>query len=190
MDQVCDERRAADIGGPEQKIIGEANKLMGNNVYGGVLMNKSKHTSTVFAKKKNLSKHTKNPFFKDHVELNDDIFEVTKQKSKIVHDLPIQLGLAVYSYAKLRMLQFWKFINTYLDNDLYQLMETDTDSLYIAFARDSIDDCVKPHLRDEWNTEKWNWFCSEDTETLVEFRGQLITKKQHDRRTPGKFKEE
>ena len=69
-------------------------------------------------------------------------------------------------------------------------METDTDSLYIAFARDSIDDCVKPHLRDEWNTEKWNWFCSEDTETLVEFRGQLITKKQHDRRTPGKFKEE
>ena len=32
MDQVCDERRAADIGGPEQKIIGEANKLMGNNV--------------------------------------------------------------------------------------------------------------------------------------------------------------
>ena len=190
MDQVCDERRAADIGGPEQKIIGEANKLMGNNVYGGVLMDKSKHTTTSFAKRKNLSKHTKNPFFKDHNELNHDIFEVTKQKSKIVHDLPIQLGLAVYSYAKLRMLQFWKFINTYLDNDLYQLMETDTDSLYIAFAKDSIDDCVKPHLRDEWNTEKWNWFCSEDTETLVEFRGQLITKKQHDRRTPGKFKEE
>ena len=68
------------------------------------------------------------------------------------------------------MLEFWKFINTYLENDLYQLMEIDTDSLYIAFARDTIDECVKPHLKEEWNTEKWNWFCSEDTETLVEFR--------------------
>ena len=41
--RICDERRAADIGGPEQKIIGEAYKLMGNNGYGGVLMDRSKH---------------------------------------------------------------------------------------------------------------------------------------------------
>ena len=105
-----------------------------------------------------------------------NIFEVTKQKSKIVHDLPIQLGLAVYRYAKLRMLEFWNFINTYLENDLYQLMETDTDSLYIAFARDTIDECVKPELKEQWNTEKWNWFCSEDVDTLVEFRGEFINK--------------
>ena len=31
---------------------------------------------------------------------------------------------------------------------------------------------------EEWNTEKWNWFCSEDTETLPAFRGEFITKKQ------------
>ena len=74
MEQVCDERRAADIGGPEQKIIGEANKLMGNNAYGGILMDKSKHTRTSFAKEKNLSKHTDSPFFKNHVELNENIF--------------------------------------------------------------------------------------------------------------------
>ena len=37
---------------------------------------------------------------------------------------------------------------------------------------------------------KWNWFCSEDVDTLVEFRGEFITKQQHDRRTPGKFNEE
>ena len=54
------------------------------------------------------------------------------------------------------MLEFWKFINTYLDNDLYQLMETDTESMYFAFALDTIDECVKPHLEDDWNTEKWN----------------------------------
>ena len=33
---------------------------MGINVYGGVLMDKSKHTRISFVMKKNLSKHTKN----------------------------------------------------------------------------------------------------------------------------------
>ena len=61
-------------------------------------------------------------------------------------------------------------------------MVTDTDSLYIAFARDTIDECVKPELKEQWNTEKWNWFCSEDVDTLVEFRGGFITKKQYDSR--------
>ena len=162
MDKVCDERRAADIGGPEQKIIGEANKLMGNNGYGGVLMDKRKHTSTTFAKEKNIDKHKQSPFFKDHIELNHQIYEVTKQKSKIVHDLPIQLGLAVYSYAKLRMLQFWRFLATYLDRNLYTLMEMDTDSIYLALARDSIDECVKSGLEEEWNVKKLEWFSSED----------------------------
>ena len=78
MNQVCDERRSADIGGPEQKIIGEMFKLMGNNAYGGILMDKSKHTKTSFAKEKNLNNHTDSPFFKNHVELNGNIFEVTK----------------------------------------------------------------------------------------------------------------
>ena len=148
------------------------------------------HTRTTFVKKKDIDKHIDNPYFKEHIELNHDIFEVTKQKSKILHNLPIQLGLAVYSYAKLRMRELLNFINTYLKNDLYQLMETDTDSLYIAFARDTIDECVKPELKEQWNMERWNWFCSEDVDTPVEFRGEFITKQQHDHRTPGKFKEE
>ena len=141
-------------------------------------------------KKKNIDKHKQSPFFKDHIELNHQIYEVTKQKSKIVHDLPIQLGLAVYSYAKLRMLQFWRFLATYLDRNLYTLMEMDTDSIYLALARDSIDECVKSGLEEEWNVKKLEWFSSEDTQELVEFRGEHITRKQHDKRTPGKFKEE
>ena len=188
MDYVCNERRAADLGGPDQMMSGEAAKLMGNNGYGGVLMDRSKHTNTTFAKEKNLHIHTNNPFLKDYDELNDKIYEVSKQKSKIIHDLPLQLGLAVYSYAKLRMLEFWNFINTFLINDLYQFMEMDTDSLYIAFARDTIDECVKPELKVEWQTEKWKWFCSENTTELIPFRDMQINVKQFDRRTPGKFK--
>ena len=43
-------------------------------------------------------------------------------------------------------------------NDYYQLMECDTDSLYIAFAKETIDECVKPHLKEEWNKVKSQYF--------------------------------
>ena len=56
-------------------------------------------------------------------------------------------------------------------------METDTDSLYIAFVRETIDECVKPELQKEWDAEKWNFFSSEDEETMVNFQGYIISKK-------------
>ncbi len=186
--EVTNDRRAADLGGADLIMKGELSKLMGNSSYGYTLMNKTNHTQTSFIKRKNLQKHIRNPFLKNSDELEGDIFEVEKGKRKIVHDLPIQIGLAVYSYAKLRMLEFWKFINTYLDNDLYQFMEMDTDSLYIAFARDTIDECVKKDLQEEWKKEKYKWFASEDEKCTFNFRGERITFKQYDKRTPGKFK--
>ena len=47
-------------------------------------------------------------------------------------------------------------------NNHYQLMECDTDSLYIAFAKSNSDEWVKPELRDKWVAEKWTGFSSED----------------------------
>ena len=66
----------------------------------------------------------------------------------------------------------------------------DTDSLYIAFARDTIDECVKPNLEEEWKKEKYKWFASEDTKCTINFRGARITWKQYDTRTAGEFKVE
>ena len=114
---------------------------------------------------------------------------IVKTKKKVIIDTPIQVSSAVYSYAKLSLINFWEFINKYLINDCYQLMETDTDSLYIAFARETMEECVKPELREDFNNEKWKFFASED-ETLINFNGHSITRKQYDKRTPGLFKEE
>ena len=153
-------------------------------------MDKLKHTNVRFVEEENLGIHVQNPLFKMYEELNGSIFEVEKKKKKVVLDNPIQIGIAVYSYAKLNLISFWEFLNKYLVNDMYQLMECDTDSLYVALARDTVDECVKPDLLDEWNEVKWNFFSSEDEETLVEFNGHIITKKEHDKRSPGKYKEE
>ena len=188
--EVTHDRRAADLGGVERKMAGEAMKLMGNCGYSYTVMNRSNHTQTSFAKLKNLNNHTKNPLLKIYDELNEDIFEVQKEKRTVKHDLPLHVGIAVYSYAKLRMLQFWKFIHEYLDNDLYQFMEMDTDSLYIASAKDTIDECVKPHLKEAWNKEKHKWFSSDETQCKVKFEDEIITFEQYDKRTPGKFKME
>ena len=87
------------------------------------------------------------------------------------------------------LIEFWEFINKYLVNDLYQIMQCDTDSLYIAFARETIDECVKPGLEEEWSRVKWDFFSSED-DTTMDFEGHTITKKQYDKRTPGKYKPE
>ena len=192
VQEGCSDRRRADLGGDELKMKGDAAKLKLNCSYGRTLMNKSIQTKLSFTKHKNLPIHVNNPFLKKYDELNEQIFEVEKKKKKIVYDLPTQIGLAVYSYAKLRMLEFWEFINTFLVNDLYQLMEMDTDSLYIAFARDTIDECVKPEYRGEkWINEKRKWFSAEhDDKCKIKFEDHIIPFAQWDKRTPGKFKPE
>ena len=153
-------------------------------------MNKLKHATTTFTTRENLTKHISSPFYKHFEELNEDMFEVDKQQRKVLIDLPVQIGLGVYSYAKLVILMFAIFLKEYLMPTHYQFMEMDTDSLYIAFADENIDNCVKPNLREKWAQVKWDWFSSEDQETMVEFDGELISKAQYDRRTPGKFKAE
>ena len=190
QNEVCRDRRRADLGGFEQQVRGEGSKLKGNCGYGRTLMDKSKHTRVCFAKRNNLANHVNSPFLKSYDVLNEDVYEIEKGKKSVVLDLPSQIGVAVYSYANLRIVKFWEFISTYLVNDLYQIMECDTDSLYIAFARESIDECVKPELKENWKTEKWKWFVSKDKDTMIEFDGNMIPLAQYDKRTPGKFKPE
>ena len=41
-------------------------------------------------------------------------------------------------------------------------METDSDSLYTAFARETMKECVKPELKEQWKQEKSKNFTLED----------------------------
>ena len=69
-------------------------------------------------------------------------------------------------------------------------MECDTDSLYIAFARDSMDKCVKPEYKEQWYREKWNFFSNSRDKTEIDFDGRKIPFSQWDKCTPGKYKPE
>lgn len=56
-----------------------------------------------------------------------DVYELHKAKKKIRFDLPVLIAFFVYSYAKLRMLQFYyDFLIKVLDPSDFELVEMDT----------------------------------------------------------------
>ena len=60
-------------------------------------------------------------------------YEVLSTKRTIAMDLPMQIGVAVYHLAKLRMLDFYyNFIDKYIDRSDFSLTEMDTDSNYFC----------------------------------------------------------
>ena len=188
QDKVVDDRRMADLD-PAYGIIGETSKTSGNCAYGKCCIDKTKHNSVSFVDEKNLDIHIQSPTFKSIEKLEGSIYEVVKAKKKVVIDTPVIVANAVYGYAKLNLICFWEFINKYLINDYYTIMEIDTDSFYMALARDTIDECVKPELRNEWEREKWKFLVLKDP-TPMNFNGHTITRGAYDKRTPGKYKEE
>jgi hypothetical protein len=49
------------------------------------------------------------------------------RKKRVTHDLPIQLGFFVYSYAKLKMLEFYyDVVDRFVDRSDFCLLEMDT----------------------------------------------------------------
>ena len=134
-----------------------------------------------------MENHIRDPFFKSMEKLDGGIFEVVKGKRKVVQDTLFQVAIAVYSMAKLSLFEFCLFLKEHLDDSTYCLMETDTDSLYVAISKDTLDECVRPDKLEDWNKRKYDYFAS-DSEELMTFEGHEISRRQYDKRTPLKFK--
>ncbi len=108
-------------------------------------------------------------------------------------DLPLQIGVAVYHLAKLRMLDFcYNFIDKYIDRSDFESLEKDTDSNYSAISDDSIEKLTKPDMKEEYEKDKYNFLPSESKELHPTFQvdGVRFTWAQHDKRKPGLFKVE
>ena len=123
-----------------------------------------------------------NSFFFHHLkELSDEVFELKMFKKKIKCDLPIQIGFFVFTYTKLRMLEFYYHcIDAFLDRRDFQYLEMDTDSAYMSLAGDSLAELVKPDKRAEFAALQHQWFPRHDTPEHAAY----------DKRKPGLFKVE
>ncbi|XP_070567231.1 uncharacterized protein [Ptychodera flava] len=122
------------------------------------------------------TKLVNSPHFRCLVDFADDTYEVSSTKKTITIDKPMQIGLFVYQYAKMRMLQFYyNFMCRFFERSDFQYVEMDTDSAYIAIAANSLEGMVKPEMRELYEAERHHWFPRSDHY-------------QYDKRTPGLFK--
>ena len=109
-DEVSDARRAGDVD-TSKELIAETMKLFGNSAYGKTVTNKENFVSTSYGNEDNISKKINSPHFKDLELLYGQKYEVISTKREIRMDLPLQIGVAVYHLAKLRMLDFYYNFN-------------------------------------------------------------------------------
>ena len=163
-DFVSTSRRAANAD-PNQKILGETAKLVGNAGFGRFIMDVTRHQKVRYEQDESkVARAINSFFFHDLEELSGEVFELKMFKKKIKCDLPIQIGFFVFTYAKLHMLEFYYHcIDAFLDRRDFQYLEMDTDLAYMSLAGDSLEELVKPSKRAEFATLQHQWFPCHDT---------------------------
>ena len=179
-DEVSDARRIGDSD-PSKSIIADTSKLIGNSAYGCMLKNKEKYRNIKYADDSDTGLLVNDPFFRDLNPISDNCYEVEMAKKSIRFDMPTQIGFFILQYAKLRMLEFYfDFLDKFIDRSDFQYCYMDTDSAYVAFSSDNVEDLIKPEMREEYQKVKYDFFPRDDTPEHINY----------DKRTPGLFKEE
>jgi hypothetical protein len=71
----------------------------------------------------------------------------------------------------LRRLQFYyDFIDKYINKKDFELLEIHIDSNYFSFSENRIDKFKKPHMREEYEKEKYSFLPRESEESHPTFR--------------------
>ena len=135
------------------------------------------------------------------------VYELAMAPEFLTADLPVQIAVFVYAYAKLRMLQFrYDLLGRYLDPRLWEPLYTDTDSYYMSLSGHGLHDCLRPERKADFYHHHHEWFPSEacdahraeflDTMTRLGPRAWYparqccATRRLYDEKTPGLFKTE
>ena len=191
VSQVTEARREGDSD-PDKKAIADTNKTIGNSAYGGLIMDKTKHTNIKYVKgESSVLDAVNHPEFINFTRLVDDVYEIEKSKGTIRLDLPITLGYFILQYAKLRMLEFYyDFMDTYCDRSDFQYSEMDTDSAYMLLAGNNLLSVIKPEMRERYVNDLMG-FCHQtdvDADSHWFPRECCPAHAKRDSRTPGLFK--
>ena len=84
-------------------------------------------------------------------ELPEQIYEVKMSRIPIEHKEPIFVGFFILQYAKLTMLQIkYNFFSSFCDPNKYELIEMDSNGLYMALSEDKDDEIIGPEMQPMW----------------------------------------
>ena len=174
MEQVTEARRMGDEN-KANAITSNLFKLEGNSAYGKIAMNKELWVRTNFCDIKGAFQHFQNPRFKSCENIGSGIYLIESSPRTIRYDLPLQISVFVYGYAKLKMLELvYDLIMKFIPRDSYELLYMDTDSMYVSYSEDSIENCVPVEKRESFYKIYKSFFpakaCDEHWDSYVESR--------------------
>ena len=180
-EEVSSARRAADQD-KSKRQLGDTAKLKGNSFYGKMIENLEKHMNTKFTTDEELIDEIfRSPYFDDLEEISEGVFEVRQRKRRVIITRPYQCGIAVYQLAKLRMLEFYyDFVDKFCDRRDFEVIQMDTDSLYMALSTDDFDSAVRPEMKELYKDEKPKWLVTDEYSKRVpglfkpEFKGKRM----------------
>jgi len=141
----------------EQKILALNAKITANSIYGALLMNKDHHQVVRFVENGfPVCRYVNLPTFKNAEHAGKKHTEITSQKTQ---NVPIQISKTVLDLAKMKISEFfYDVLDYFIDRDDYQIFQMDTDSLYFGLSKKTFEECVKPELRDEYESCKGDIF--------------------------------
>ena len=178
---------------PNSSVLAETMKLLANSSYGYQIMDRSKHTLTKYLTDKKTHVANNSKLFKKLHHVNNSLYEVELAKAHIEHKEPIIFQFFSLEYAKLRNLElYYNFFTRFCDENKFEELEMDTDSLYLALAEKELEDCIRPEMRAERQRLRSNVCVDSFTADAVAnfFPSTFCVKhKQHGKREPGPFKE-
>ena len=92
----------------------------------------------------------------------DAIYELFTTPQSISEDLPVQIALYVYQYAKLHILSFkYDFLDAYFNKWKWQLLYSDTDSFYLQLSVEWLEEASIPEKRRAYFENHATWLPSE-----------------------------
>ena len=117
-----------------------------------------RHKSTKFTREEMVVDKALTSPFSDNLKEIGRSFEIKELKRTVMIKRPYQCGIAVYQLAKLRMLEFYDdFLDKYFIRQDFELGCMDTDSFYLAMSGDSLDEIVRPEIKQAYEADKKNW---------------------------------
>ena len=190
---AVDSRRKNDEN-PISIVVAETMKLLANSSYGYQFMDGIRNTVTKYLSDEETHAVINSKLFKRLHHVNISLHELELAKAQIEHKEPSIVRLFIHQYSKLRMLElYYNFFTKFCDEDMFEVLEMDTDSLYLALAEKQLEYCIKLEMRAEWqrlqSNDSVNSFAAD---AVVKFfpRTCCVKHKQHDKSESGLFKEE
>ena len=89
--------------------------------------------------------------FKDLTSLDSNLWEVNLARRRLSINIPTYLGHHILCLSKRTLLAFYyDYINKYWDPTKYNLLQCDTDSLYLKLSEKNVDNLVRDDMKEKY----------------------------------------